>query len=197
MAETTNKVVRFGLSNVYYATLDETSGEYATPVRILGAVQMTTNAEGDSNTFNADNGPFYVTSANSGYTGQLQIASADDQLLIDLLGYEKDKNGMIVEPTDAIAKPFALLFEISSNVKPQRFVFYNVTLSRPSTEANTMSDTVEPDTLTLDFTAIAKEFEYGTEQRPFVKGHLTKDTDTATAYGKFFEKVLPPTAVAA
>ena len=60
-----------------------------------------------------------------------------------------------------------------------------------------MSDTVEPDTLTLDFTAIAKEFLYGTEQRPFVKGHLTKDTDTATAYGKFFEKVMPPTAIAA
>ena len=193
----TNKVVRFGLSNVHYAPLDEETGEYSTPKRILGAVQMTTTAEGDSSTFNADNGPFYVTSANSGYTGQLQIAAADDQLLIDLLGYEKDKNGMVVEPSDAIVKPFALMFEISSNVKPQRFVFYSVTLSRPSTEANTMSDTVEPDTLTLDFTAIAKEFEYGSESRPFVKGHLTKDADTATAYAKFFEAVLPPTAIEA
>ena len=197
MADTSPKVVRFGLTNVHYALLNENEGTYGTPVRIPGGVKMTTTAEGDSSTFNADNGPFYVTSANSGYTGQLEIASADDQLLVDLLGYEVDKNGMVVEFSDAIAKPFALMFEVSSNVKPQRFVFYSVTLSRPSTEANTMSDSVEPDTLTLDFTAIAQEFSYGTEKRPSVKGHITKTTETATAYGKFFDAVMPPEALSA
>lgn len=193
----TQKVVRFGLTNVYYAKLDESTGKYATPVRIPGAVTMSTSPEGESSTFNADNGAYYVTSANSGYTGSLEIATAEDQLYIDLLGYEKDKNGMIVEASDAISSPFALMFEISSNLKPQRFVFYSVTLSRPSTDANTMSDTVEPDTLTLEFTAISKDFEFGGETRPFVKGHLTKTDETATAYSSFFSAVPEPATVTA
>lgn len=192
MADTA-KVVRFGLTNLHYAPLDEETDKYSTPVRVRGAVNMTTTAEGSSSTFNADNGAYYVTNANNGYSGSIEIAATDDQMLIDLFGFEKDANGMIVEFSDAVAKPCALLFEVSSNLKPQRFVLYNVTFSRPSQNANTTGgDSTDPDTITLEFTAVSKDFEYGAETRPSVKGHLTKTTDTATDYGNFFNAVMEP-----
>ncbi len=190
------KVVKFGLKNLHYAMIDEDTGEYGTPVRVPGAVNINVTAEGDSNTFNADDGAFFVSNANNGYTGSIEIASMPDQMKIDLLGCVKDGNGMILEPTDAIAKSAALMFEVSSNLEPQRFLFYSVTLSRPAIEANTTSDSIEPDTTTLDFTAVAKEFEYGAESRPFVKGHATKGTATDDAYNNFYTKVQLPTAVA-
>ena len=44
---------------------------------------------------------------------------------------------------------------------------------------------------------MSKDFEYGTETRPAVQGFLTKTTDTATAYGNFFNAVLKPSKLSA
>ena len=198
MADTTAKVVRFGLTNFHYAPINDETGEYSDPVRVRGAVSLTTTAEGSSSTFNADNGTFYVTNANNGYTGSIEIAATNDQMMIDLFGFEKDASGMVVEFSDAVSKPCALLFEVSSNLLPQRFVIYDATFSRPSQNANTTGgDSTDPDTITLEFTAVSKDFEYGTETRPAVQGFLTKTTDTATAYGSFFNAVLKPSKLSA
>ena len=86
------------------------------------------------------------------------------------------------------------MFEVSSNVKPQRTVFYACTLARPQSDANTTTDTIEPDTASLDFTAIAREFTYGSTTRPAVKGVLTKTTESASEYESFYNEVLVPTA---
>lgn len=192
MAAEAKKVVRFGLTNVHYAMLNEETGKYETPKRVLGGIQLTMEPQGDSSTTNADNGPFYTTTANSGYTGQLNIASASDEMLIDLLGYVKDSNGVVGELADSISKPFALMFEINSNIEPQRFVFYNVTIARPSNEANTTGETTEPDTPTFDFTAISKDFEVNGEVKPYVKNHVTKSTETKTTYDKWYQAVYIP-----
>ena len=104
---------------------------------------------------------------------------------------------MLVEFTDATPATFALMFEVSSNVKPQRTVMYACTLSRPQSDANTTSDTIEPDTVSLDFTAIAVELEYGDTTRPAVKGTLTLTDTSKTAYNSFFTAVPTPTAISA
>lgn len=189
--------VKFGLSNAHYALMGE-DGTYETPKPILGSVSLSLSPEGDSASFAADNNSkYYVSYANSGYSGSLEIAFAEDEFLQDTLNYIVDKNGMLLEASDTVAANFALMFEVSSNVKPQRFVLYNCQLSRPETEANTTSDSVEPDTITLDFTAASADFKYGDETRPFVRGSLTKTTATETAYGKFFDNVMVPTALTA
>lgn len=192
----TSRPVKYGLTNVHYAVLGN-DGEYETPVRIYGGVSLTISPEGDSSTFHADNQPYFVQTVNSGYTGTLEIAYAEDQFLQDVLGYEKDQNGMLVEFTDATPATFALMFEVSSNVKPQRTVMYACTLSRPQSDANTTSDTIEPDTVSLDFTAIAVELEYGDTTRPAVKGTLTLTDTSKTAYNSFFTAVPTPTAISA
>lgn len=191
-----DRPVKYGLTNVYYALLGD-EGTYGTPKRIYGGVSLTCSPEGDSSTFHADNQPYFVQTVNSGYTGTLEIAYAEDEFLADVLGYEKDNNGMLVEFTDAIPATFALMFEVSSNIKPQRTVFYACTLARPQSDANTTSDTIEPDTVSLDFTAISREIEFGTETRPVVKGTLTKTTESTTAYNAFYTAVPLPTAISA
>jgi phi13 family phage major tail protein len=86
----TSRPVKYGLTNVHYAVLGN-DGEYETPVRIYGGVSLTISPEGDSSTFHADNQPYFVQTVNSGYTGTLEIAYAEDQFLQDVLGYEKTR----------------------------------------------------------------------------------------------------------
>lgn len=185
--------VKFGLSNAHYALMKE-DGTYDVPKEIKGSVSLSLSPEGDSADFAADNNAkYYSTYANSGYSGSFEIAYAEDEFLKETLNYLVDTNGLLLEAADTQAANFALMFEVSSNVKPQRFVLYNCQLSRPETEANTTSDSVEPDTVTLDFTAASANFTYGDETRPFVKGSLTKTEENTATYNKFFESVMIPT----
>lgn len=189
--------IKFGLSNTHYALIKD-DGTYETPKPVKGSVSLNLTPEGDSSSFAADNDAnYYFANGNAGYSGTLEIAFAEDDFLADTLGRIKDSNGMLLEAADAQAAPFALLYEISSNVLPQRYVLYSCTLNRPEQEANTTSDTVDPDTVSLDFRAISKEFTYGTEKKPFVLGSLTKSTTTETAYAAFFDEVLAPTKASA
>lgn len=66
-------LVRFGLSNVHYATPASAGSGFETPVSIKGAVQLTTTPEGDSYTFYADNRAYYVTETNNGYLSLIHI----------------------------------------------------------------------------------------------------------------------------
>lgn len=191
-----DNAVMFGLSNVYYAPIEE-DGTYGTPVAIKGAVNLALTRAGNSNTFYADNSPYFVVDANAGYTGTLEIARAEEAFLKYALGWEEDGNGVLLEDANAIQKPFALLYEVSSNLKPQRFAFYECTLSRPENEANTTTDTTTPDTQKLAITMTPKEFEYGSEKKKFVKGSLVKTETTATKYDGWFDTVVVPTKVAA
>lgn len=190
------EIVRFGLKNAHYAPWDATEKKFGTPVPIPGAVSMSISPEGSSTTFYADDKAYYTVSSNGGYTGTLEIAAIPDQMLIDVLGYIEDANGMILEDSDAVPSTFALLYEVASNEEPCRFAFYNCTLSRPSGDSNTKSDSIEVDTQSLEFTAIARTLAYGDGEKPFVKGHLPKTAETATAYESFFDAVLLPKAAA-
>lgn len=190
----TNKV-RFGLKNVHYALIDFETGEYKTPVRLPGAVSLSIDAEGDTSTFYADNMAYYVTSSNAGYTGSIELAALTDQALIDLLGYTKDNNGFVYERADANPPSFALLYEIDGDPEQQRGVLYSCKLTRPSVEANTKEDSTDPQTITSDFTAIAKEMTVGEEANvPVIKGSVESKQ---TAYTDFFTKVYAPAAAAA
>lgn len=191
-------LVRFGLSNVHYSVYtpgDDDAGTYATPVPLPGAVNMTTTPEGDSNTFFADNRAYYVTETNNGYSGTLEVAAVNDAFLTAVLSYETDAStGLVYETTDAQPKSVALLFEVNGNVEKQRFAFYNVTFSRMESEANTTSDSTEPDTVTLNFTAIGRMCTVGSDQKNVVKAVCSDSADTHPAYDAFYEKVVLPGA---
>ena len=174
-------LVRFGLKNVHYAIFTEgdsgAAGTYGTPKPLIGAVQMTTTPEGDSYTFYADDVAFYATETNAGYSGTLQLAAVNDDFL---------------EASDAVPKSVALIFEVSGNVEQQAGVFYNVTFSRMEGENNTKADTTEPDTVTLNFTAIGRNFTVGSKTRNVVRAHCSNSGDSHEAYDNFFTKVVCP-----
>lgn len=188
--------VQFGLSNVHYTTFKADTGEYEAASKAMkGAVTMSLEPEGESSTFNADNVAYYTTSKNSGYSGTLEIAYTEKDFLVDALGYEVDETtGLVLEFADALPKPVALTFEIDGNVNEQGFVLYNVTFSRPSNEFNTTEDTVEPATISLDFTAIGHELQFKGKTRSVVKGVIENTTENAAKYKDFFTKVVVPTA---
>lgn len=189
------KVV-FGLSRTHYAKYTEgdgtTAGTYATPVEAPGAVSITLDIEGENQDFWADNTKYATFSNNGGYTGTLELAYGKDQMLIDLLGYEYDDNHVLIEPANAQPAKFALLFEVESNVSPDRFVFYDVVMGRPGSNANTKTDSTNPDTQSFPITAVPHDFTYGGEMVPIVKGRVTNEGEQAASYAAWFNAVKTP-----
>lgn len=186
--------VRFGLSNVHYAVYDSATSKYGTPVKFPGAVNLSLDAEGDTSTFYADNGAYYTTSTNAGYSLTLEMAAADDQVYIDLLGWEKDDSGVLFEAADATPADFALLYEVNGDPSKQRGVLYSVKLSRPSSEHATTEDSAEPSTVSFEGNAIGRNFDIKGETRSVIKGSVEQGQD---GYATFMNAVHTPTVAGA
>lgn len=148
MAE--NKV-QFGLKNVYYAVLS--SGTYATPVAVTGAVSLSLDSEGETTKFYADDSIFYTSVADNGYSGSLEMARIPDQMLQDVWGFTLGGTSKVLtESNNVEAKPFALLFQIDGDQAETCFVMYNVAAERPSITSETIGETKEPQTQSIDIT---------------------------------------------
>lgn len=186
--------VRFGLAKAYYAVINN-DGTYGTPAPLPGAVSLDLNREGgEPATFWADNIAYYVAPvANGGYTGTLTLAIVPDSFKVAVLGDVVDDNGMQVEVADASPKSFALMYEVEGDVDKKRYVFFNCSAQRAVASANTKSDSTNPDTQDLEFTAIGKDFENfgGTGvTKNIVKGSAE---EAATAFANWYTAVPTPT----
>lgn len=187
--------VRFGLSNVHYAPLDVESGSYGEVKAIPGAVTLTAEYEGDTSNFYADNIVYEPFNTSSSLSGTLTVASAENDFLVDTLGYIDD-DGLLLEDMNAQPNPIALLFEVDGNLRKQRCVYYNVKLSRPSIEHNTTEDTTEPSTISFDFTAIGRDLPVKGETHNIAKATIENDPAHKDKYDSFMDAVLLPTATA-
>ena len=190
--------VRYGLENVYVAF--KTDSGYDTPVHIPGAVSLSMSQEGNQDKFYADNIPYVTFSSNSGYTGDLEMALIPDSVLATMFGWELDDNGALVEIADGTPKSFALLYEVKGDAKARRNAFYNVSATRPSANANTTTDSTDPDTETLNITMIPAQFSSGTGAgavtRNITKLAMERSNANATAYDAFFSSVYVPSFTA-
>lgn len=153
--------VKYNLKNVHAAKLKkELNGtfSYDTPKAIPGAVSISLEAEGESSPFYADGIVYFRSTANNGYSGDLEIALIPEWFRTEILKEELDKNGVLVEKSSvAETEKFALLFEFDGDVNAIRHVLYNCSASRPSIESETKEDTIEPGTETLTLTADPRE----------------------------------------
>lgn len=150
--------VKYGLSNVYYskAYIDSSNvATYDTPVAWPGAVNLSLSAEGDTTKFRADNIDYWVGQANNGYSGDFESALIPDSFRKDILGYIEGTGGILIEDAQAKTTPFALMFQFEGDEKNTRHVFYNVTCTRPTVSGQTTAETIEPQTETVTFTAVA------------------------------------------
>lgn len=180
MAE--NKV-RFGLKNVYYAVLTEstdgTNNTFASPKAVPGAVSMTLDSNSSDGTFYADNVSYYKTFANNGYTGSLEMARINDDMMKDVFGMTVNSSNLLVESTGVQPKPFALMFQIEGDQREELNVLYRVVpTSKPSIGSQTVEETVEPVTQSFDFEALPL-VTGPSYQKGLIKARTTDTTTTA------------------
>lgn len=181
--------IKYNLKNVHVAKLTVSEqGEftYDTPKSLPGAVSLSLDAEGESSPFYADGIVYYRSTANNGYSGDLEIALIPDWFRTDILGDELDAKKVLVEKSSAVeSAKFALLFEFDGDAKAIRHVLYNCSASRPSIASQTKEDTIEPGTETISITADPRSDE-------LVKGKTGDETD-ATTYTNWYQAVYVPT----
>ncbi len=184
MPDTNNKV-KFGLSNVHVAKITEQDGEitYGTPFAMPGAVALSADPEGETTPFYADNIQYYVAVSNNGYTGELELAMAVKEFLKEILGQQEDTNGALFESSDDVNARFALMGEIEGDVKKRRFVYYDCTATRPSSEMNTIEDTKEPQTDTIEITMSPRATDH------VIKAVIEPNDTNEDVYNTFFTKV--------
>ena len=177
--------VKYNLKNVHAAKLTKTEDgkyTYATPQPIPGAVSISLDAEGDSSPFYADGIVYFRSTANNGYSGDLEIALIPEWFRTDILKETLDKNGVLIESSKVTEmEKFALLFEFDGDVRCIRHVLYNCTASRPSIESETKEDTIEPGTEKLSLTADPRE-------DGLVKSRTGDSTSEAT-YNDWYKQV--------
>lgn len=188
--------VKFGLKNVHYALVTETTTSgvttttYGTPVSYPGARSLTVNGAGDSedSIFRADDSDYYVIAgSNQGFDGSFEAALIPEGFETDVLGAVKDQNGVVVESASDVSKYVAVLFEISGDNSGRRYCVPKVKFSKPSLEAETTgTDGNQPKTSTLNFKAVPRPDDN------LAKFH-TGDTTTTTVYDNWFSAVYTPT----
>ena len=190
-----NKVT-FGLEKVHVAFATEPTipgtPEWAAPIAIPGAVRFTPKAVGGEASFFADNGPYFVTTANNGYTAELEMALVPDAVLVTMLGWRIDANGMLIEVASGLPTRFALMGEVAGDDKNRRFIYYDCQASRPAKEEKTKGESIEPNTDVLNLTIFPIEID-GDD---IVKGQLELSATNTLIYEAFFGTVLTPAAAA-
>lgn len=203
----TNKV-RYGIKNCYYALLTEDAQgnvTFGVPKELRGARSTNLAKEGsDDSKWYADDGVYFnIPGTNSGYAGDLTLAKIPDDFLIDVLGFFRDANNVLLEDAEATSKEFALIFEMSGDKHKTRHVLYRCTASRPDVNANTVEEQIEPEEETINVTAIPCKFtseiqvkgETVTVTKTVVKAK-SNEIDNPTAYNSWLTTVYMPSLTA-
>ena len=181
------------MKNVHYALLtvsEEGAVSFGAPVPIPGAVSMSLSPQGETETFYADDIAYYVSTANNGYQGDLEIALLPDSFRTDVLREVEDETDhVLVEKSTAEPQPFALLYQFTGDQQASLRVLYNCAAARPSEASSTIKNTKTPTTDTLSLTA-----------SPLANGNIKAKTtaDTPDEIKKnWFKSVWQPGAAAA
>ena len=131
------KTVKFGLCNVHYAVVTETTesgvttSSYGTIKPWPGAVSLSMQASQDKSVFRADNSDYYVSYGEGQYSGTLETAMIPESLKKDLGWIKEDDNAVAVESSDdyKVTKYVALLWEFDNDEKAARHIFYKTSFS--------------------------------------------------------------------
>lgn len=186
--------VHFGLKNVHYAIYDNATGTYGSWKRIPGAVSLSSDADTTQNDFYADDTVYTTLSAAGKETGTVEFACITPEMYVDLFNYVEGSNGLTSQLTEPSTVTVALGYEVSGNEGKMRGVRYNVTFTAPSQAANTLTDSPNPDTVSVNYTAVGRDFTIGGEVKNVLKSHCLEGS---VAYDGFWSAVATPDGVAA
>lgn len=181
--------VIYGLKNVHYAIFDTTTGAYGAWKSIPGAVSMSSDADTTQNDFYADDVIYATLSASGKETGTIEFAAITDEMYTDLFGYVNGNDGIVYQTTEPLTTTVALGYEVSGNEGKMRGVRYNVTFTPPSQSSNTMTDSTNPDTVSINYTAVGRDFTIDGNSVNVLKSHCKEGS---TAYENFWSSVIAP-----
>ena len=182
--------IKYGLKNVYWAkATDDGTGvlTYGSTKAWKGAVSLSLEAQGDTNTFYADNIAFFTSTANNGYQGDFESALIPDDFRKDILGETLDAQGFYVEKADASTVEFALLFQFEGDDKATKHALYRCVASRPAVNGSTKEESIEPQTETLTITAMPRINDN------VVKARCPYTSSTTSSYALWYDAVVEPT----
>ena len=198
--------VKFGLKNVHvFPMTEQTDSEtgaitmsYGSALAIPGAVNLSLDVSEDTpDPFYADDGVYYVPAgASSGYSGNLEVALMPDEVKLALMTFIKDAAEVMIELKEATAKLFGMTFEIASDAKARKLVYYKCQFGRINLAAstNTSSKTPATDTAPLTVLPTSQLFDLGDGNAiSVVSGYSTPDTDS-TVYNNWHSAIHTPTA---
>lgn len=174
--------VQYGLSNVYYAIAtiaNNGAATYGTPVAWPGAVSLSLDRDDNVEEFYADNIVYFTSGETSGYSGTLETALIPDSFREDVLGEVKDGKNVYFEDANAETVHFALIFQFKGDQNAVKHVLYNCTATPPSVASETTTDTVTPQTESIELTA--RTVYNATLSKNVVKARLSDSTSAAYA----------------
>lgn len=185
--------VLFNIKKVQFSKITATGEDglptYGTPIKVPGAVSLSTENESSKETKYADGIAYYVTSGSNSYSGTLEIVNFSDEVLQDIFGWKKDSNGNLVE-IDGNSENFAMQFAVDSEDGEVYFTFYNCSATKPSNNFQTKEASATINNQSVTLTLIPITLADGTS---IIKSFAGK---SATGYSKYFDAVTVPTFTA-
>ena len=180
-----NNIVTFGLTNVHYAKATQAtdgSWTFATPARLKGAQEFTSDIIGGSTPVYADDQVVATLNQNAGRTISLKVTELPDEFKTDILGYKKLDNGNLVEIANAPVVTFALGIQFSGDVKARRVWYFLCTVTPVSDGTKSKTESVEANATTLTITVrpIEANDDNLVNQITASKGDANYDTFFAT-----------------
>ena len=180
-----NNIVTFGLTNVHYAKATQStdgSWSFATPARLKGAQEFTSDIIGGSTPVYADDQVVATLNQNAGRTISLKVTALPDEIKTDILGYKKLENGNLVEIANAPVVTFALGIQFSGDVKARRVWYFLCTVTPVSDGTKSKTESVEANATTLTITVrpIEANDDNLVNQITASKGDANYDTFFAT-----------------
>ena len=180
-----NNIVTFGLTNVHYAKATQStdgSWSFATPARLKGDQEFTSDIIGGSTPVYADDQVVATLNQNAGRTISLKVTELPDEFKSDILGYKKLENGNLVEIANAPVVTFALGIQFSGDVKARRVWYFLCTVTPVSDGTKSKTESVEANATTLTITVrpIEANDDNLVNQITASKGDANYDTFFAT-----------------
>lgn len=148
--------VLFGISNLHVGTYTDNNGTVTlgTPYHQKGAVSMSPTEAAEKSDFYADNILYYSSFAGGTFEGELEVAMFDDAFKTQFLGYVTLTNGGLAVKKNATKPKVYIAFQVEGDddTDTRRVIFYNCEFGAISREYNTIEETKEPQTASIDFT---------------------------------------------
>lgn len=191
---TAKNIVNFGLAQSGWGeiTVDANGNDVLGTLTMLsGTRAINFTPTGDLLPVYADGTTVYVGRSNSGYTGSIEVTTADEDFKKYILSEEKDSKNVQYEKQTNTVNRFYLVWEWVNDKKNTRHIMYNLTANRSpiagTTKGDGGSDSSQPETLNL--VASPRKSD------GIVKANTRYDVDS-TVYNNWFLSAYTPTTSA-